>query len=103
MKVIPVVVGFVVAVGQVAGLTNAGDFGARALANMAKMPNCALKCVINPKYARTYAPECDDIPFGKEYGRMLCQNEKYQQMLDGCFREKCPIPKHRKKVEHTVS
>jgi len=64
-------------------------FGARALKNLNQTPACAQMCIFNPKWARTYAPECADIPLGVEYATKLCQNYMYQHMLDSCFKEKC--------------
>ena|SRR5579859_1336982 len=73
-------------------------FGERALSNLNKTPTCAQMCILNPKWARTYAPECANIPLGVKYGRKLCQNFMYQAMLDNCFKEKCSNPEDRKKV-----
>jgi hypothetical protein len=73
-------------------------FGEKAVINLNLTPPCAQMCILNPKWARTYAPECSEIPLGIEYGTKLCQNYMYQHMLDSCFKEKCG-PKDRKKVE----
>jgi hypothetical protein len=64
-------------------------FGERAMININRTPLCAKMCIFNPKWARTYAPECSSLPFGREYATRLCQNSVYQQMLDSCFKEKC--------------
>jgi hypothetical protein len=84
------------AAGSVVGLDISG-FGKKALENLNKTPACAQSCIMNPKWAKTYAPECADLDFGKEYGMKLCQNYMYQHMLDNCFKEKCSA-KDRKKV-----
>jgi hypothetical protein len=70
-------------------LPNPEAFGPRAVENMKKMPFCALKCVLNPKWARTYAPELADTPLGIEYGTGLCVNSEYQVAMDDCFKDKC--------------
>jgi hypothetical protein len=72
-------------------------FGEKAVMNLNLTPPCAQMCILNPKWARTYAPECSEIPLGIEYGTKLCQNYMYQHMLDACFKDKCS-PKDRKKV-----
>ena len=64
-------------------------FGARAVQNLNRMPACAQLCIFNPKLAWTYAPECSDLPLGREYAKRLCQNYMYQHMLDNCFKENC--------------
>jgi hypothetical protein len=64
-------------------------FGARAIKNLNQTPTCAQLCIFNPKWARTYAPECADIPLGVEYATKLCENYMYQHMLDSCFKDKC--------------
>lgn len=64
-------------------------FGPRALQNLNQTPACAQLCIFNPKWARTYAPECADLPLGKEYATKLCENYMYQHMLDSCFKDKC--------------
>lgn len=64
-------------------------FGERAVVNINLTPACAQMCILNPKWAKTYAPECSGIPFGLEYGKRLCQNYLYQHMLDNCFKDKC--------------
>jgi hypothetical protein len=66
-----------------------GVLGERAVLNLNLTPACAQMCILNPKWARTYAPECADIPFGIEYATKLCQNHMYQYMLDSCFKDKC--------------
>jgi hypothetical protein len=66
-----------------------GVFGERAVLNLNLTPACAQMCILNPKWVRTYAPECADIPHGVEYGIRLCQNYMYQRMLDNCFKDKC--------------
>jgi len=76
---------------------DAGAFGERALNNLNHAPVCAQICIINPKFATTYAPETSSLPFGKEYGKALCENAKYQEMLDNCFKKRCS-DKNRKKV-----
>jgi hypothetical protein len=74
-------------------------FGPRAVQNLESTPSCAKMCLLNPKYARTYASEGRDIDFGPEYGRMLCHNAKYQFMLDACIKEKCSDEDRRKARE----
>ena len=64
-------------------------FGERTIVNLNLTPTCAQMCILNPKWSRTYAPECSDIPLGVEYGKRLCQNYLYQHMLDNCFKDKC--------------
>jgi len=73
-------------------------FGERAVQNLNLTPACAQMCILNPKWAREYAPECANIDLGVEYGTRLCQNYVYQHMLDCCFKEKCKA-KDRKKVK----
>jgi hypothetical protein len=63
--------------------------GERAVVNLNLTPECAQKCILNPTWAKTYAPECSGIPLGMEYGKKLCQNYMYQHMLDNCFKDKC--------------
>jgi hypothetical protein len=72
-------------------------FGERAVQNLNLTPACAQICILNPKWAREYAPECASIDLGVEYGTRLCQNYMYQHMLDNCFKDKCKV-KDRKKV-----
>jgi hypothetical protein len=72
-------------------------FGERALKNLNHAPVCAQICIFNPKLATTYAPETSSLPFGKEYGKELCENTKYQEMLDNCFKRRCS-DKNRRKV-----
>ena len=72
-------------------------FGERAVQNLNLTPACAQICILNPKWAREYAPECSTIDLGVEYGTRLCQNYMYQHMLDNCFKDKCKV-KDRKKV-----
>lgn len=77
-------------------------FGERAVQNLNLTPACAQMCILNPKWAREYAPECSNIDLGVEYGTRLCQNYVYQHMLDNCFKDKC-TPKDRKKVQDSSS
>ena len=72
-------------------------FGERTIRNLNLTPACAQMCILNPKWAKEYAPECAGIELGIEYGTRLCQNYVYQHMLDNCFRDKCK-PKDRKRV-----
>ena len=74
-----------------------GNLGERVITNLNLTPSCAQTCIFNPKWTRTYAPECANIPIGIEYGTKLCQNYMYQHMLDNCFKEKCN-DQDRKKV-----
>lgn len=71
-------------------------FGERAIKNFNASPVCAQICIFNPKWARTYASELSDMPFGKEYGKRLCENDKYQEALDGCFKRRCNDKNRRK-------
>src|SRR5204863_129881 len=64
-------------------------FGDRTVLNLNLTPPCAQMCILDPKWAKTYAPECADIPLGIEYATKLCQNYMYQYMLDSCFKDKC--------------
>ena len=57
--------------------------------NLNLTPACAQRCIFNPKYVQTYAPECNNLEFGVEYARRLCKSNLYQHMLDNCFKEKC--------------
>ena len=66
-----------------------GVLGERAILNLNLTPACAQTCILNPKWARTYAPECAGIPLGIEYATKLCQSYLYQHMLDSCFKDKC--------------
>ena len=72
-------------------------FGERTVVNLNLTPACAQMCILNPKWAKTYAPECSDIPHGVEFGKRLCENYVYQHMLDNCFKDKCN-DEDRKKV-----
>src|SRR5579862_2373947 len=76
------------------------DFGERAVKNLNQVPVCAQICILNPKWARIYAPEISSIPFGKEYGKKLCENSKYQDMLDGCFKKRCSEKNRTKVTKH---
>lgn len=66
-----------------------GILGERALLNLNLIPACAKICILDPKWARTYAPECAGIPLGIEYVTKLCQSHLYQHMLDSCIKDKC--------------
>lgn len=68
---------------------NMADFPQTAIQNLARTPGCAMTCILNPHWTKTYAPECSDIPMGREYGARLCRNNIYQQMIDGCIKENC--------------
>jgi len=63
--------------------------GGRAINNLNLTPSCAQRCIFNPKFARIYAPECNNLEFGVEYATRLCKSYLYQHMLDSCFKEKC--------------
>ena len=99
MKIVIASVALMVAAIPVSAFGLLTTFGMRAFNNMRKTPPCALKCVLNPRWAQTYAPECAKVPLGQEYGRLLCLNSIYQQELDNCFKDKCKRkPGTRKKV-----
>jgi hypothetical protein len=61
----------------------------KAMENLAQTPGCAMQCILDPHWAQTYAPECSDLPVGKEYGARLCRNYMYQHMVDNCIKGKC--------------
>lgn len=97
MKVIAGIVAIITSAATVSAL-DISVFGERAVQNLNLTPACAQMCILNPKWAREYAPECATIDLGVEYGRRLCRNYVYQHMLDNCFKDKCK-PKDRKKVK----
>jgi len=67
-----------------------------AIRNLNETPFCAKKCIFNPHWTQTYAPEVKDLGYGHEYGNALCLNYVYQHMLDNCFKENCSPAKRAK-------
>jgi hypothetical protein len=68
---------------------NLAGLGLTALGNFFRTPHCAMRCILDTQFIRTYAPECADLSAGSELGRRLCENRQYQVMIDGCFKENC--------------
>jgi hypothetical protein len=68
---------------------NMGDIPPIAIQNLARTPGCAMPCILDPHWTKTYAPECADLPLGIEYGARLCRNYMYQHMMDHCIKGKC--------------
>ena len=66
-----------------------GDLGLTAINNIFRTPPCAMKCILDPHWLKTYAPECSDMSVGKDLGIRLCQNYMYQAMIDDCIKGKC--------------
>ena len=97
MKVIAGIVAIIASTATVSAV-DISVFGERAVQNLNLTPACAQMCILNPKWAREYAPECATIDLGIEYGTRLCRNYVYQHMLDNCIKDKCK-PKDRKKVK----
>jgi hypothetical protein len=88
MKLTIVSILFVSAASAVSAI-DIGALGERAVLNLNLTPVCAQTCILNPKWAKTYAPECANIPLGIEYVTKLCQSYLYQHMLDNCIKDKC--------------
>ena len=65
------------------------ELGLKAAANIFKTPKCAKRCIFDPHYQETYAPDCSNLSAGVEMARRLCENQIYQQMMDNCIKEKC--------------
>ena len=99
ISIMKVLVGVVALIASAASASafDISVFGERAVQNLNLTPACAQMCILNPKWAKEYAPECANIDLGVEYGTRLCQNYVYQHMLDNCFKEKCKA-KDRKRV-----
>jgi hypothetical protein len=66
-----------------------GALGMTAITNIFRTPQCAMKCIFDPHWMDTYAPECAGLPVGKELGQRLCQNVIYQHMIDDCIKGNC--------------
>lgn len=79
----------VLAVPTLATPIDLGSLGFTAMNNIFRTPPCAMKCIFDPHWQNTYAPECSDLSIGRELGIRLCQNHTYQQMIDECIKGKC--------------
>lgn len=66
-----------------------GGLPPKVLENISQTPSCAMSCILDSHWAKTYAPECSQLPFGTEYGARLCTNSIYQYMIDHCIKQKC--------------
>ena len=72
-----------------AGAFDWGAIPPQALENLNRTPSCAKSCILDLHWAKTYAPECSQLPFGVEYGSRLCRNFMYQFMIDTCIKSHC--------------
>ena len=62
---------------------------AKATENISRTPSCAMTCILDPHWAKYYAPECSQLPWGPEYGARLCRNFLYRFMIDHCIKGNC--------------
>src|SRR5271170_4803097 len=72
-----------------AGAFDLGAIPPKVVENLSRTPSCAMSCIFDPHWIKTYAPECSQLPLGAEYGSRLCRNFMYQFMIDTCIKSHC--------------